>query len=94
LGHNGEAEIYTAFHQGASQLPQFFLFHPLHIIEMMLNWFDRLCLYCRLHANDRVDSFVAVYDPPAPSYVGKITHLQWKGLLSPEFVKQVLDLIM
>jgi len=50
--------------------------------------------FCRLHANDRVDPFVAVYDPPSPSYIGEITHLQWKGLLSPAFVQNILNAIV
>ena len=57
----------------------------------MLNWFDHAC---RLYANDRVDAFIAVYHPPAQSYIGNVAHLQWRGLLSPIFVQKVLDVIL
>ena len=50
-----------------------------------------LTLYCRLLANDRVDPYVSVYECPVPSYVGDITHLQWKGFLGPEFVQSVIN---
>jgi ribonucleases P/MRP protein subunit RPP40 len=45
----------------------------------------------RLFANDRVDPYVSVYECPAPSYVGSITHLRWKGSLGPEFVQSVIN---
>ena len=45
----------------------------------------------RLSANDRVDPFVALYDPPSPSWIGNVTHLCWRGLLSPSFVQRVLE---
>ena len=45
----------------------------------------------RLSANDRVDPFVALYDPPSPSRIGNVTHLRWRGLLSPSFVQRVLE---
>ncbi|KAJ7504262.1 ribonuclease P 40kDa subunit-domain-containing protein [Mycena galericulata] len=48
----------------------------------------------RLHANDRVDAYVAVYDPPAPSAVGDVTHLRWRGFLGPDFVQSVIDAVV
>ncbi|KAJ7781979.1 ribonuclease P 40kDa subunit-domain-containing protein [Mycena maculata] len=48
----------------------------------------------RLHANDRVDPYVAVYDSPAPSVVGDVTHLRWRGFLSPVFVQSVIDAVV
>ncbi|EGN96866.1 hypothetical protein SERLA73DRAFT_57918 [Serpula lacrymans var. lacrymans S7.3] len=43
----------------------------------------------RLKANDRVDPYVAVYEPPAPSRIGSATHMSWTGLLHPVFVQTV-----
>ncbi|KAG6811887.1 hypothetical protein H0H92_005413 [Tricholoma furcatifolium] len=45
----------------------------------------------RLRANDRVDPYVAVYEHPAPSYVGSMTHLRWTGLIGPGFLQSVVD---
>ena len=45
----------------------------------------------RLAGNDRVDPYVAVYEPPTPSQLGDITHLRWRGLLPPEFVQEIID---
>lgn len=45
----------------------------------------------RLHANDPVNPFVAVYEPPTPSRVGDVTHLSWRGLLTPTFVQSIVD---
>ncbi|KIK56341.1 hypothetical protein GYMLUDRAFT_87283 [Collybiopsis luxurians FD-317 M1] len=47
----------------------------------------------RLKANDRVDSFVAVYEPPSPSRVGNTTHLQWTGFIGPSFVHSLIELV-
>ncbi|KAJ6619896.1 hypothetical protein B0H10DRAFT_1128238 [Mycena sp. CBHHK59/15] len=48
----------------------------------------------RLQANDRADAFVAVYEPPAPSVVGDVTHLRWRGFLGPVFVQSVVDVVL
>lgn len=45
----------------------------------------------RLEVNDRVDPYIAVYSPPTPSRTGTITHLRWRGLLSPVFVQSIID---
>jgi len=44
--------------------------------------------------NDRVDPYVAVYFPPSPSQIGTVTHLHWRGLLSPGFLQSVIDSAM
>jgi ribonuclease P/MRP protein subunit RPP40 len=44
----------------------------------------------RLQANDRVDPYIAVYEPPAGSMTGKLTHIRWRGLLPPDFVQSVV----
>ncbi|KAJ6518928.1 ribonuclease P 40kDa subunit-domain-containing protein [Mycena sanguinolenta] len=48
----------------------------------------------RLQANDRVDAYVAVYETPQPSTVGDVTRLRWRGFLSPNFVKSVVDAVL
>ncbi|KAH9995518.1 hypothetical protein BJV77DRAFT_222839 [Russula vinacea] len=45
----------------------------------------------RLHANDRVDPYVAVYSGPGPSTVGDMMHIRWHGFLIPQFVTRILD---
>jgi len=47
-----------------------------------------------LCANDRVDPYVCVYEPPTPSRIQNVTHLRWRGLLCPNFVQEVLDTII
>lgn len=49
--------------------------------------------YSRLNANDRVDPYVALYEPPAPKHMQDVTHLRWRGLLPPSFIKEALDAI-
>jgi ribonuclease P/MRP protein subunit RPP40 len=49
---------------------------------------------CRLEVNDRADPYVAVYSPPNPSRTGTISHLRWRGLLSPAFVQLIVDSAM
>jgi ribonuclease P/MRP protein subunit RPP40 len=57
-----------------------------HIVRMLTKH--------RLQANDRVDPYVAVYDPPTPSQIGSVTHLKWKGFLAPQFVQTVINTAM
>jgi ribonuclease P/MRP protein subunit RPP40 len=52
------------------------------------------CIVFRLHANDQVDPYVALYEHTTPSLVHDVTHLQWSGLLHPAFVQKVLDTLM
>ncbi|KAJ3917426.1 ribonuclease P 40kDa subunit-domain-containing protein, partial [Lentinula edodes] len=47
----------------------------------------------RLKANDRVDPFVAVYQPPSPTRVRSVTHLQWTGFIGPLFVQSLVEFI-
>ncbi|KAG8221041.1 Pantoate-beta-alanine ligase-domain-containing protein [Butyriboletus roseoflavus] len=44
----------------------------------------------RLHANDRVDPYVAVYDAPSPASIDDVTHLRWKGLMDSTFVQSMI----
>lgn len=64
-------------------------------IADLFEWVGMACLGAqRLEANDRVDPYVSVYSPPSPSQVGTITHLRWRGLLSPAFVKLAIDSVI
>lgn len=63
-------------------------------IDVALRENLRLIFHNRLEVNDRVDPFVAIYDPPAASRVGNATHLRWKGFLPPSFVQSVIDTSM
>ncbi|TRM57902.1 ribonuclease P 40kDa subunit-domain-containing protein [Schizophyllum amplum] len=47
----------------------------------------------RLSASDRIDPYIAIYAPPEPSQVGNVTHLRWRGLLSPTFLQSLIDTI-
>ncbi|KAJ3565079.1 hypothetical protein NP233_g7871 [Leucocoprinus birnbaumii] len=63
-----------------------------HDVDALLEWVGMAGFHAqRLYANDRVDPFVAIYEPPAASQVGNVTHLRWKGLISPAFVQAVID---
>ncbi|KAF8202501.1 ribonuclease P 40kDa subunit-domain-containing protein [Pholiota molesta] len=63
--------------------------------ESLFEWVGMACLGAqRLNANDRVDPYVALYEPPEPTRVQGITHLRWRGLLAPGFVKDVLDTLI
>ncbi|TCD69388.1 hypothetical protein EIP91_007735 [Steccherinum ochraceum] len=48
----------------------------------------------RLRANDRVDPYLAVYDPPLQLSVGDVMCIRWSGLLSPSFVQSVLNIAL
>lgn len=48
----------------------------------------------RLHANDRVDPYVAVYEAPSPASIDDVTHLSWRGLMDGAFVRSVIDTAM
>ncbi|KDQ61504.1 hypothetical protein JAAARDRAFT_704816 [Jaapia argillacea MUCL 33604] len=62
-------------------------------ISSLFEWIGMACLGAqRLKANDSVDPYVAVFEPPSGSRVGSVTHIQWKGFLSVEFAQSVLDL--
>lgn len=45
----------------------------------------------RIHANDRPDPYVAVYEPPQPSTVGSVSHVAWTGFLAPSFVQSLIQ---
>ncbi|TFK64092.1 hypothetical protein BDN72DRAFT_825885 [Pluteus cervinus] len=61
-------------------------------IESIFEWVGMAYLGAqRLQGNDRVDPYIAVYEPPEPSIVGDVTHIRWKGLMRPEFVQSILD---
>jgi len=64
-------------------------------ISDLYEWVGMACFGAqRLHANDRVDPYVAVYTPPEPSHVGTITHIRWRGLLHPSFVQAVWKTVL
>jgi len=64
-------------------------------IGKLFEWVGMACLGSqRLYANDRVDPYVCVYEPPTPSHIQDVIHLRWRGLLCPNFVQEVLDTII
>ncbi|KJA23551.1 hypothetical protein HYPSUDRAFT_137715 [Hypholoma sublateritium FD-334 SS-4] len=63
-------------------------------VESLFEWVGMACLGSqRLNANDRVDPYVALYEHPAPKHMQDVTHLRWRGLLPPSFIKESLDTI-
>ncbi|KAF7770458.1 hypothetical protein Agabi119p4_6432 [Agaricus bisporus var. burnettii] len=63
-----------------------------HDTSALHEWVGMAGLHAeRLFANDRVDPYVALYDPPTTSRVGNIVHLRWTGFLPPEFVQLMID---
>jgi len=60
----------------------------------LFEWVGMACLHSqRLLANDRVHSYVSSYQPPQDHFISDATHICWRGLLAPRFVKAVLDTI-
>ncbi|EJC99949.1 uncharacterized protein FOMMEDRAFT_159526 [Fomitiporia mediterranea MF3/22] len=59
----------------------------------LFEWVGMACIGSdRLKANDRVNPFVAVYEPPTPkATVGDVTHFRWRGLLGPSTIRSVLE---
>ncbi|KAI6113002.1 ribonuclease P 40kDa subunit-domain-containing protein [Pisolithus sp. B1] len=61
----------------------------------VFEWAGMACLGAqRLKANDRVDPYVAVYEVPAPSRVGNLTHVRWRGTMDSAFVQSVLTTVV
>ncbi|KZP19356.1 hypothetical protein FIBSPDRAFT_862773 [Athelia psychrophila] len=62
-------------------------------MSALFEWVGMACLGAqRLDANDSVDPYVSVYEAPAPSGTGTLTHVRWAGLLHPAFVQNVIDI--
>ncbi|KAG0709433.1 ribonuclease P 40kDa subunit-domain-containing protein [Suillus ampliporus] len=60
----------------------------------LFEWVGMACLGAqRLKANDRVNPYVAVYEAPAPSYIGDVTRMTWAGFLRPSFIKHAIDTV-
>ncbi|KAG1881076.1 ribonuclease P 40kDa subunit-domain-containing protein, partial [Suillus subluteus] len=58
----------------------------------LFEWVGMACLGAqRLKANDRVNPYVAVYEVPAPSYIGDVTQIRWAAFLHQSFIKDTLD---
>lgn len=61
----------------------------------LFEWVGMACLGAqRLKANDRVNPYVAVYEVPAPSYIGDVTQITWAAFLHQSFIKDALDTVM
>ncbi|KAE9406846.1 hypothetical protein BT96DRAFT_987111 [Gymnopus androsaceus JB14] len=54
---------------------------------------DKMMHPHKLKANDRIDPFVAVYEPPSSTRIGNVTHLRWTGFIGPSFVQSLIDLL-
>lgn len=60
----------------------------------LFEWVGMACLGAqRLKANDRVNPYVAVYEVPAPSYIGDVTRITWTAFLHQSFIKDALDTV-
>lgn len=60
----------------------------------LFEWVGMACLGAqRLKANDRVNPYVAVYEVPAPSYIGDMTRITWTAFLHQSFIKDALDTV-
>ena len=46
-----------------------------------------------IKAGDRVDPYISVYEPPNPNTLGSVTHLRWTGLITPSFMRSILDTV-
>ncbi|KAH9852600.1 ribonuclease P 40kDa subunit-domain-containing protein [Lenzites betulinus] len=60
----------------------------------LFEWVGMACLGSpRISAGDRCDPYISVYTPPAPSHVGNITTIRWRGLISSAFIQSIIDAI-
>ncbi|KAE9385123.1 hypothetical protein BT96DRAFT_928942, partial [Gymnopus androsaceus JB14] len=57
------------------------------------DWYEAMEGLFELKANDRIDPFVAVYEPPSSTRIGNVTHLRWTGFIGPSFVQSLIDLL-
>jgi len=58
----------------------------------LFEWIGLACLGSqRLQANDSVDPYLAVYDPPLRFRTGDLTCLRWTGLLTPSAVQAIIN---
>jgi len=61
-------------------------------LDALFEWVGMACLGAqRLHANDRVEPYVAVYEAPSPASIDDVTHICWKGLMDSTFIRSVID---
>ncbi|KAI5831596.1 hypothetical protein K523DRAFT_300063 [Schizophyllum commune Tattone D] len=66
-----------------------------HRMNNLFEWVGLAALSSpRLSIHDRSDPYIAIYEPPEASLVGNATHLRWRGLLSPAFLKSILDVVL
>lgn len=102
-GRGPEPKNWRAFRMGWYGLSGFTTV-KLTLFFLRLSWsllwspwslfFFFFLLSFRLYANDGINPYVCVYEPPAPSHIQNVTHLRWRGLLCPNFIREVLDTIM
>ncbi|KIJ55290.1 hypothetical protein M422DRAFT_23902 [Sphaerobolus stellatus SS14] len=64
-------------------------------VAPLFEWLGLACIGSqRILVNDKINQYVANYDPPANSSSGTIHHLQWAGLISPPFIRSVLEQVL
>ncbi|EJF57206.1 hypothetical protein DICSQDRAFT_149928 [Dichomitus squalens LYAD-421 SS1] len=64
-------------------------------VSEMFEWVGMAALGSqRLSAGDRCDPYISVYAPPDPSQVGDLTVIGWTGLITSEFLSQVVETIL
>lgn len=64
-------------------------------ISDLFEWVGMACLGAqRLKANDRVNPYVAVYEVPAPSYIGDVTQITWATFLHQSFINDALETVI
>ncbi|KAF8639048.1 hypothetical protein AX17_001771 [Amanita inopinata Kibby_2008] len=64
-------------------------------MHALFEWVGMACLGSqRLNCNNRVDPYIALYEPPSPSKRGNLTHMRWQGLMPPSFVQLIIDTVL
>ncbi|TFK83875.1 hypothetical protein K466DRAFT_589374 [Polyporus arcularius HHB13444] len=103
--HQIEKTVFTRPHVHIPELARDDLLNESNRLDDLESWEDRVSSLFewvglaslgsqRLLANDRCDPYISVYEPPAPSHVGELTVMRWRGFLPSSFVQSILDVIL
>jgi len=62
-------------------------------VSNLFEWVGMACLGSeRLKGYDSADPYLGVYTLDVPYTVGGVTHIKWRGLLPPKFIKQIIEI--
>lgn len=63
-------------------------------VTALFEWVGMAALQSpRLFIHDHVDPYISVYEPPSHTEATALTHIRWRGLMPPQFVKKIVDAV-